>query len=497
MLKYFKYIAFVSFLLVLVAAFFAGLYFRSFAGDSVIRRSVQDNNVVMVEQFVNKLLCRYEPVFTTLSAKPVTEWSLDPNLQKFQILSNTVLGISAAEKISLYNDKGEVFFSTSPEEPVFFESEGAGFVNHALSEGTTSRLLPSLGFRSDHGEKKGSYVQTVLKVSTAGCRLPAGTTADPNKKPITLLIEVFDNVSGAWDELYFFQALVSLGIIFTFALLYLALYITSRKTEKLISKQHEEKLNLERAKTMAETQNQQKSMFLANVSHELRTPLNAIIGFSEIIKDEVMGPVGHPQYKEYITDINTSGVHLLSLINDILDYSKAEARKLDVEAVDIDLSKIAHSCMRLVEPRAKEAQVKLIENLPAKHVILSADPKRMKQVILNLLSNAVKFTPEEGEVSLTIQEDLLDGVIHLIVADTGIGIAAKDISKAMSPFGQIDSSVSRRYEGTGLGLPLTKKLTELMGGKFEIKSEVGLGTTICLTFSIMNQKQSQADVDKF
>jgi two-component system cell cycle sensor histidine kinase PleC len=349
-------------------------------------------------------------------------------------------------------------------------------------------LITSMGMYDDKGSlHKGSYVKTVAATDTSACK--NRQEGDPNFK---FFIEIYDDVTKAYDKLYFFQVMVSLGIFVTFVFLYMALFFTSRKSEKLLNKQHEEKLNLEKAKSAAEAQNQQKSMFLANVSHELRTPLNAIIGFSEIIRDEVMGPVGHPQYKEYVTDINSSGVHLLSLINDILDYSKADARKLEVETVDVDLSKIAQSCLRLVETRAKEAKVHLIEKLPEKHVILSADPKRMKQVILNLLSNAVKFTPEDGKVTLSVIDDSLNGNIVINVIDTGIGIASKDISKAMAPFGQIDSSISRKYEGTGLGLPLTKKLTELMGGAFDIKSEVGLGTTITLVFPVMPQEKEES-----
>lgn len=487
MLKYFKYFAVVSFILVLVAAFFAGVYFRSFAANTVLKKSAEEDTVALAQNFADSIVCKYEPILARLADTPLDKWAEDKYFDRFGKFSMAVLGVIPAAKISLYNSRGDEFFTTSDVEMVYFEDQDRSLMEKGRSKGAASELIPSMGFYDKNGTlHKGSYVHSFVAIDTAKCTLPEGR--ERKNAPMKIIMEVFYDVTDPWNQLYFFQIIVSAGIVATFVILYLALFITSRKAEKIINKQHEEKLNLEKAKTAAETQNQQKSMFLANVSHELRTPLNAIIGFSEIIKDEVMGPLGHPQYKEYVTDINSSGVHLLSLINDILDYSKAEARKLDVEAVDIDLSKIAHSCLRLVEPRANEAKVKLTENLPTKHVVMSADPKRMKQIILNLLSNSVKFTQEGGEVALTIQEDVLDGIVILTVADNGIGIAAKDISKAMAPFGQIDSSISRKYEGTGLGLPLTKKLTELMGGKFDIKSEVGLGTTVILTFPIMHEK---------
>ncbi len=495
MLSYFKYFAVISFLLVAIGAFFAGVFFRSFAADKVIRQPISQENIVIVENFTKKIWCKYEPYFRGLVAKPAAEWKNDPQFMKFSAISKNIFIASPAFKISLYPTSKEEIFSTNDIQMYFFDDakEKKGLVASFAGE-IYSALVPSIGFYDKTGALvKSTFVQSFIPLDSSLCQYPADVTGTPMKASV----EIYNEVTKPWGELYLFQLMVTMGIVTTFLLLYLALFITSKKTEKIINKQHEEKLRLEKAKTSAEAQNQQKSMFLANVSHELRTPLNAIIGFSDIIKDEVMGPVGHPQYKEYINDINSSGVHLLSLINDILDYSKAEARKLEVEFIDIDLSKIGHSCMRLVEPRAKEAKVSMVEHLPEKHVILSADPKRMKQVILNLLSNSIKFTQEEGQVTLSIEEDKLNGNIVLIVSDNGIGIAAKNISKALAPFGQIDSSLSRKYEGTGLGLPLTKKLTEIMGGKFDIKSEVGLGTTVTLTFPTQAQVKTNPEQNKF
>jgi len=496
--SYFRYIAVVSFLIVLVAAFFAGVYFRTFAAHRVIQQPLEESYKNIATSFEKNVWCNYEPIIDQLQKVEVRKWASDPYYQRFEKLSRALLSIAPATKINLYTDKGVKFFSTNDMEIVFLDtdSDNTPAIKKSLNGDVLTKILPSLGLYNDKTEIKGSYVQGFFPILGKNCNI---TDKDKSLNKVKIVMEVFHNVTNSWDSLYLFQAMVTFGIIITFVILYLALFITSSKTEKIINKQHEEKLALEKAKTIAEAQNKEKSMFLANVSHELRTPLNAIIGFSEIIKDEVMGPVGHPQYKEYINDINTSGVHLLSLINDILDYSKAEARKLEVEEVDIDLSKIADGCLRLVEPRANEAKVKLVENIPDRHVLLKGDPKRMKQVILNLLSNAVKFTPESGQVTLSIHEEFLDEKVYLVVSDTGIGISQKDISKAMAPFGQIDSSLSRRYEGTGLGLPLTKKLTEIMGGVFDIKSEVGLGTTVTLIFPL-NKKENRhnsADNNKF
>jgi len=300
---------------------------------------------------------------------------------------------------------------------------------------------------------------------------------DENNKAVGA-VEIFvevPNTSGVLDNL---QYVAGLFIICLFIILLAGLYWIVRRAEKIIGKQYEVNMELQSAKIAAESENEQKSQFLANISHELRTPLNAIIGFSEIMKDEILGALANPQYKNYVMDIHTQGVHLLSLINDILDFSKAEAGKLDLEYEEIDLNKLIKASMRTQEPRAQSANLELLENLPSKHIVMQTDAKRLKQIMLNLLSNAVKFTPPQGKVTVSVWESALDNKVCIEVADTGIGIAAKDISKALTPFGQVDSELSRRYEGTGLGLPLTKKFIELLGGSMNLESEVGQGTKI-------------------
>ncbi len=235
------------------------------------------------------------------------------------------------------------------------------------------------------------------------------------------------------------------------------------------------------AREQAEFASRAKSEFLANMSHELRTPLNAIIGFSEIINQELFGPIGSARYVEYARDIYDSGTHLLSVINDILDLSKAEAGRLRPVIRDIDLAPTVAACMRVVRERAVTGRVALTSSVAEDLPTIPADQRMVKQILLNLLSNAIKFTPEGGkvEVDATLQDD---GKLILSVTDSGIGMRAEDIPIALQPFSQIDSSLSRRYEGTGLGLPLTKSLVELQGGVLELDSKVGEGTVVRVIF---------------
>ena len=235
------------------------------------------------------------------------------------------------------------------------------------------------------------------------------------------------------------------------------------------------------AKEQAELTNRSKSEFLANMSHELRTPLNAIIGFSDMIRGEMFGPVGSPKYVEYIDDINESGEHLLALISDILDLSKIEAGKLELYEEDVDVARTIRSCLTLVKERAGHGGLTLESQIPPELPALRADERKLKQILINLLSNAVKFTPAGGTVTIKSWLHPDDGYMCQ-VTDTGIGIALEDIPKALAPFKQIDSQLNRKYEGTGLGLPLTKSLVELHGGSLDLQSEVGVGTTVTVRF---------------
>ena len=238
---------------------------------------------------------------------------------------------------------------------------------------------------------------------------------------------------------------------------------------------------LRETQALAEAANRAKSEFLSNMSHELRTPLNAIIGFAEIIKDQAFGPVGLPRYAEYANDIHESGRSLLQLINDILDLSKVEAGKMELQKTFVDVADVLGRCMRVIKDRAAKSKVRLEMALDPTVPRLFADEGRIRQIALNLLSNAVKFTPAGGKVTLSASVDP-QGAIAIAVTDTGIGMSAADIAVALERFGQAATPMSRAHEGTGLGLPLTKALSELHGGELTIVSAPGQGTTVTVTF---------------
>lgn len=237
---------------------------------------------------------------------------------------------------------------------------------------------------------------------------------------------------------------------------------------------------LKRQNLELETANRAKSQFLANMSHELRTPLNAIIGFSEMFVNATFGPLGSEHYQEYAKDIHSSGAHLLGIINDILDLSKIEAGQMELHENQLDVAQIVNAAVRIVHERAASAELKLVVQIPEVLPKLNADERGVKQMLINLLSNAIKFTEAGGTV--TIGADCRNDCLMLGVADTGVGMSKEDAIVAMKPFGMVDDSNTRQYEGTGLGLPLVKSLIELHGGRIRIDSGRQRGTTITLTF---------------
>jgi len=270
------------------------------------------------------------------------------------------------------------------------------------------------------------------------------------------------------------------------------LFIIVRRADKIIKSQYADlrheignrlsaQQRLQRALEEAEHANKSKSDFLAHMSHELRTPLNSILGFSETMDQEVFGKLGDKKYVEYAKDIHRSGSHLLQLINEVLDVSKVEAGAMEMNESNVDLNDTMKECAALMKDEAKKVGIKLNLSVPKYLPEFRGDDLRLKQIFLNLLSNAIKFTPTGGEITLEagLEES---GSLKIAVADTGIGIEAEDLQRILLPFEQVEDHMNRKTPGTGLGLALTKALTELHGGKLSLESEFGVGTKVTLRF---------------
>jgi signal transduction histidine kinase len=275
----------------------------------------------------------------------------------------------------------------------------------------------------------------------------------------------------------FYLILAGAGLLLIGALLG-RLKRSVRETQALADLAQQRNVELMAAKVEAERANQAKSEFLANMSHELRTPLNAIIGFSDIMNRQLLGPLGNEKYRLYAEDVGNSGKHLLQIINDVLDMAKIEAGRTELAIGRCDVPTIIAASLRMVGDRAEAGNVALHTECPTDLPSIMADERALKQVLLNLLSNAVKFTGPGGQVDVTV--GLSDAGLSISVRDTGIGIPADEIERVFEPFGQVDSSLARSFEGTGLGLPIARALMTMHGGSLELESTEGVGTTVTM-----------------
>ena len=290
----------------------------------------------------------------------------------------------------------------------------------------------------------------------------------------TLLAVVLAGIARHWgDQGYLLMA--------AFAAPYgLVLFGVARYINRLLVDSLRLRFQLAAAREAAEAASRAKSEFIANISHELRTPLNAIIGFSEMMKEQMLGP-SSDRYMQYARDIHQSGTHLLAIINDILDLSKIEAGKMELVPEELDLAEVVNDALNIVRENAERSGLTLETRVPAPAPRLRGDGRIVRQILLNLLSNAIKFTPIGGRVAVEVRREA-GGNVVLTVQDTGIGIAEKDIPKVLEPFGQVESAYTRQYQGTGLGLPLVRSMVELLGGRFDLQSTVGTGTTASIDF---------------
>ncbi len=468
--------------------------YRYFMIEEVVLKQVADQNTHIAATYKNRVWDNNSTAISKIKDQKYKNLLQDKDFIKFAKISANFLKNTNSD-VTLYNKSGAKFLtnneiniisvnkynSQSYYDKIFLRLDKYFLQNyisdHAISESFRGKTAHSLISRAivvdkNNNQYEKSFISSYIPIIDSSM----------GKFNIEGVMEITTDITEQWDNITYLEKRIFVAFIIVFLVFFIIVMYNTNYAQRIINKQFETNRVLEEAKTRAEMESSAKTDFLANVSHELRTPLNAIIGFSEIIIAETHGKLENQQYQDYIFDINGSGNHLLSVINDILDFSKASANKLKVDKMDLDLNKLAAASMRFVKPRADEASVQLIEDLPKEHVIIHADPKRLKQALLNLLSNSVKFTPTEGSVTLAIKQNIAKKLVYISVTDTGIGMSDQDIPKALSSFGQVDNTLSRKYEGTGLGLPLTKKLIELMDGKFELQSTPGVGTTVTITF---------------
>lgn len=463
MFSHLRYLAVFS-LLVMVLGAVAFIFYFNGLKEKEAQSAAEKHAASAIYTYNTAIWSRYSAEVTSNPASPYLSSLGQESKRFFENQPIKKVTIFSTDVARLYYGSGNDYVTKDGTERVTLFS-----LDKVIAGGTVSQVWKDVYLTgSSAPTEKHSFVQMILPLK------------NPTDGKTNALAEVYVDTGAQWDKLSSHLRILIGAFVAVFSVLIVVMVITASRAEGIITKQHEVNLELIAAAAQAEAQSRDKSQFLASVSHELRTPLNAIIGFSDIVRSEGKDKLDKV-HQEYLDDINASGKHLLSLINDILDFSKAEAGKLQIEWAETDATKVIKNSLRMVLPRAEAAQVTLVEDIPPQHLVVVTDAKKLKQVLLNLLSNAVKFTPAGGQVSCSAWVDVVTGALSLQVRDTGIGIAPKDISRVMTPFGQVDSALSRKYEGTGLGLPLSKKFVESMGGTFTIESELKKGTSVTIT----------------
>jgi two-component system cell cycle sensor histidine kinase PleC len=489
-----RYITIVVFGFLVILTLLAGVYLKHNFVSTIIKHSSEDESTFISNTLSRTVWNRFYPMVANLYKLPREQWDLYPQFILFKNEVHKIFdGNQQIIKVKIHQPDSSIIFDSNPEIEISTKPSIFNNFGNELDEFNDVKEVAETGdskatILSQTIIKNGNTTvkKTILRSLTPLIVSDVVSGTEESARHATAVLEVNYDINNNVRKLETFQFTIVFIVICALSILTGAIFIASQKAEAVLDKQQEASLEMAAAKASAEAESRAKSQFLANVSHELRTPLNAIIGFSEIINSESMGPIANEQYKDFVKDIHTSGVHLLSLINDILDFSKTEENKLLLDFENIDVSKLSKICNRIVMQRAEDSKVKLTEELPSEHLFIKADGKRLKQTMINLLSNAIKFTPEGGTVTFKAWKDIDQNHAVIEIIDTGVGMAAQDLTRALAPFGQVDNKLSRKYEGTGLGLPLTKKLVELMNGKFDIISEPGMGTTVILTFPIVD-----------
>jgi signal transduction histidine kinase len=470
--------AIIAALALIVAALLLVVLYRSWA-VSELEKMAEHNNVAAAQLLSNTLL--YRAPEGGMSSRVFDISALDtPDgiAAMHKAVVESVRG-TAIVKVKIYDRQGITVFSTDPSQIGQDKSKGEGVIR-ALRGEIASELT--------HRDTFSTFESVIENTDLLSSYIPIQT--DRPQASVDGVFEIYAEVTSFVAQIHRTQWLLTLVTLAVFAAIYIALLSAIGRADRIIRRQHQQALALAAGVARAESASQAKSEFLANVSHELRTPLNAIIGFSEVIEMEQFGPLGTPRYQTYIRDIHRSGVHLLNVISNILDLSKVELGRLDMQSELTSVGILIQDTVSMVRMQNPKSRVRIDAEIDADLRPIETDATRLKQVLLNIISNAVKFTPAEGRVEVRARSDE-GGGCRVVVTDNGIGMAPENIPVAMSPFGQVESVLARSYPGSGLGLPLAKRLVELMGGQFRIDSALGQGTIV--TIELPSKPEAKSD----
>ncbi len=465
-----KRFAFVGLPIVLLAAALLIATYH-FAVMTNLKSSVEAVAASMAQIFANTLWQEYGSLVADSEGMSADAIRAD---ERTKLLDREVRKIAAGTrvlKVKVYSLRGITLYSSDPAQI------GVDYWNErnfqvALAGGIASRLTRRPTFQALDGPR----TELVVLESYIPARSPKGSNQ------IIAVLEIYSDVTDLEaDILLRPEALAAAGLVVAVLLGILAVQlVVLRIAERRWLDEQAERMRVAAEYAIEQEASKAKSAFLAGMSHELRTPLNAILGFSDVIKNQVFGPIGRDRYIEYAEHIHGAGLHLLGVIGNVLDVSKIEAGKTDLTVVTIDPAEVVRSAMSMLSAEADRKSIDVRDRIAPGLPAFTTDESKLRQVVLNILSNAIKYSMPHGTVDVAATCDSGSGALRIVISDTGVGMSEKDLDIAFTPFGRILGRTNELEPGTGLGLPIAKRTVEILGGTFGITSRPGEGTTVTI-----------------
>jgi signal transduction histidine kinase len=480
--------ALLSAVVLLATALGLSLFYRSWAVEQM-EAEAEQSNVSIARLLANSLLNWDPDVLARLGAYSPRELPGKSEVANLAAHISALVRRAPIIKVKIYDLDGHTLFSTDHGEIGEDEDDDDGVVGAAkgivASELVHANTMDAFEGQISDRDIISSYVPIR---ANAGQATPAaanasqvnegqGASGQGKTGDIIGVFEVYTDVTSFVAAINRFTVWLIAITVGGAVVINLVLVLIVGRGDRLLQRQHERSLELVRSAAHADERNKAKTEFLANMSHELRTPLNAIIGFSDLMLKQTFGPLGDARYGGYVSDIHEAGGQLLGTVDNILDLAKIELGRMELHISDVRLADVVNEVVRSVAPFAAEHEVDIASELPEDLPVLVTDPGKLRKCLVNLMSNAVKFSPLGGTVILSCHR-LEAGWCQFAVIDHGIGMSPEEIPVALSAFRQVDGSLARKFGGAGLGLPLAKALSALLGGRLEIESAAGSGTTV-------------------